>query len=117
MEAVFHPENFRIFSGDFRPVPSGKHRKVIRMHRKKSGNFPAKILLPFSGDFRCIPAGTVPYSLTWEEKGFIFETFLLSRFIENKHLLRLESVFFFWKQILRDFYIKFNDSDAYAIHF
>ena len=44
---------------------AGKHRKVIGMHRKKSGNFPAGILLPCSGDFCCIPAGSVPYSLTW----------------------------------------------------
>ena len=36
MEAVFRPENFRIFPGDFRPVPGGKHRKVI-------GNAPEKI--------------------------------------------------------------------------
>ena len=47
---------------------AGKHRKVIGMHRKKSRNFQAGILLPCSDDFRCIPAGTVPYSLTWEHR-------------------------------------------------
>ena len=68
MEAVFRPENIRIFSGDIRPVSGGKHRKVIGMHRKKSGNFPAGILLPCPGDFQCIPAGTVPYSLIWKDQ-------------------------------------------------
>ena len=70
MEAVFRPENFRIFSGDFRQVPGWKHRKVIGMHRKKSGNFPAGILPPCSGDFRYIPAGTVRSSLTWDSINF-----------------------------------------------
>ena len=36
MEAVFRSENFRIFSGDFLPVPGGKLRKVIGNHRKFS---------------------------------------------------------------------------------
>ena len=72
MEAVFQPENFRIFSGDFRAVPDGKHRKMIGMRRKKSGNFPAWILLSCSDDLWCIPAGTVPYSLTWVYLFFSF---------------------------------------------
>ena len=37
METVFQLENFRIFADDFRPVPGGKHRKVIGMHRKIFG--------------------------------------------------------------------------------
>ena len=35
VEAVFQPENFRIFSDDFRPVPAGKHRELIGIHWKK----------------------------------------------------------------------------------
>ena len=65
MEAVFRPENFGFFPVVSDQFLAGKHRKVIGIHRKKSRNFPAGILLPCSGDFRCIPAGTVPYSLTW----------------------------------------------------
>ncbi len=58
VEAVFRPENFRIFSDDFRPVPAGKRRKLTGIHRKKSGQFPVGILLPCSSDFRCFPAGS-----------------------------------------------------------
>ncbi len=58
MEAVFRPENFRIFSDNFRLVPAGKHRKSTGIHRKKSRRFPVGILLPCSSDFRCFPAGS-----------------------------------------------------------
>ena len=43
MEAVFQPEFSRIFSNDFRPFPTGKHRELAGIHRKK---VPAGILLP-----------------------------------------------------------------------
>jgi hypothetical protein len=59
MEAVFLPEIFRIFSDDFRPVPAGKNRKLIGIHRKKSNKFPVGILLPLpaiSGAFLQDPA-------------------------------------------------------------
>jgi hypothetical protein len=59
VEAVFPPENFRIFSDDFRPVPAGKHRKSTGIHRKKSNKFPVGILLPLpaiSGAFLQDPA-------------------------------------------------------------
>jgi len=46
VEAVFPPENFRIFSDDFRPVPAGKHGKLTGIHWKKSEKFPVGILLP-----------------------------------------------------------------------
>jgi len=46
VEAVFPPENFRIFSDGFRPVPDGKHGKLTGIHRKKSNKFPVGILLP-----------------------------------------------------------------------
>jgi hypothetical protein len=46
VEAVFPPENFRIFSDDFRTVPAGKHRKLTGIHRKKSNKLPVGILLP-----------------------------------------------------------------------
>ncbi len=61
VEAVLRPENFRIFSNDFRPVPVGKHRKLIETYRKKSEKFTARILLPCSNDFRCFPAGCVDF--------------------------------------------------------
>jgi hypothetical protein len=50
MEAVFRPENFRTFSDDFRPVPVGTQRKLTGIHRKKSEQFLAGILLPFPGN-------------------------------------------------------------------
>ncbi len=59
VEAVFPPEIFRIFSDNFRPVPVGKHRKLTRIHRKKSNKFPVEILLPLpaiSGAFLQDPA-------------------------------------------------------------
>jgi hypothetical protein len=43
MEAVFQPKFSRIFSNDFRPFPTGKHRELAGIHRKK---LPAGILLP-----------------------------------------------------------------------
>jgi hypothetical protein len=58
VEAVFRPKNFRIFSDDFRPVPSGKDRNLTGIHRKKFGQFPVGILLPCSSDFRCFPTGS-----------------------------------------------------------
>jgi hypothetical protein len=51
VEAVFRPEIFWIFSDDFRPVPAEKHRKLIGIHRTKSGQFPVGILLSCSSDF------------------------------------------------------------------
>ncbi len=51
----FRPENFRTFSGDFRPVPVGTHRKLTGIHRKKSGPFPV-----FSRRIRW------PESSTWD---------------------------------------------------
>jgi hypothetical protein len=59
VEAVFPPENFRIFSDDFRPVPAGKRRKLTGIHRKKSNKFLVEILLPLpaiSGAFLQDPA-------------------------------------------------------------
>jgi hypothetical protein len=61
VEVVFPPENFRLFPDDFRPVPAGKHRKLTRIHRKKSNEFPVGILLPLpaiSGAFLQDPAGS-----------------------------------------------------------
>ncbi len=58
VEAVFRPEIFRIFPGDFRPVLAGKHRKLTGIDWKKSGQFWVGILLPCSSDFRCFPAGS-----------------------------------------------------------
>ncbi len=46
VEAVFQPENFRIFSDDFRTVPAGKHGKLTGILWKKSEKFPVKRLLP-----------------------------------------------------------------------
>jgi hypothetical protein len=69
VEAVYLPEIFWIFSDDFWPVPTGKHWKLTGIHRKKSGQFLAEILLPCSSDFRCFPAGSRgirwPESSTW----------------------------------------------------
>ena len=55
-EAVFRPENFRIFSDAFRSLSCAFRQELVANHREKSGNFPAGMLLPCSGDFRCIPA-------------------------------------------------------------
>jgi hypothetical protein len=66
MEAVFQPENFRIFSGDLLAFPGGKNGKLARNQWKKSEDFPAGILFPYSVDFQCFPAGTGPCFLTWD---------------------------------------------------
>ena len=39
MEAVFQPENFRIFSGDFRPVSGGKAQESDRNAPEKIQKF------------------------------------------------------------------------------
>ena len=39
MEAVFRPENFRIFSGDFRPVSGGKAQESDRNAPEKNQKF------------------------------------------------------------------------------
>ncbi len=44
--SIFRPEIVQTFSDDFRPVPVETHRKLTGSHQKKSGQFPAGILLP-----------------------------------------------------------------------
>jgi hypothetical protein len=56
-EAVFQPELSRIFSDDFRLVPTGKYRQLAGIHRRKSEKLSVGILLPFPKDFRWFPAG------------------------------------------------------------
>ena len=85
VEAVFQPENFRIFSDDFRPVPAGKHRELIGIHReligihwKKSNKFPVGILLPLpaiSGAFLWDPV-TFPHlscRIMWDPVAGMFD--------------------------------------------
>ncbi len=57
VEAVFWLEIYRIFSNAFRQAPAGKHRKLEGIRRKKSENFPARIVLPCSSDIWCFLAG------------------------------------------------------------
>ena len=40
-------------------------QELVGNHRKKSGNFPAGILLPCFDDFRCIPAGSSVFSISF----------------------------------------------------
>ncbi len=61
MEAVFRSEIFRIFSGDFRPVLAGKHRKLTGIDWKKSGQCRIGILFSCSSDFLCFSAGSVDF--------------------------------------------------------
>jgi hypothetical protein len=46
MEAVFPPENFRIFSDDFRPTSRRKAQKIGLNPPEKSLKIPIGILLP-----------------------------------------------------------------------
>ena len=55
METVCRSEIFGIFSNDFRPIPGGKRREAVGMHREKSRKYPAGILFPCSGDVRRVP--------------------------------------------------------------
>jgi len=48
VDAVFRPEIFRILPDAFRPVPVWNHRKLAGIHRKKSEQFLAGMLLPYS---------------------------------------------------------------------
>ena len=53
---------FPVHSDHF-PVLS--RQELVGNHRKKSGNFPAGILLPCSDDFRCIPAVFIVFSASF----------------------------------------------------
>ena len=55
----------RKISGAFQSLSCTCRQKLVGNHRKKSGNFPAGILLPCSGDFRCIPAGSSVFSISF----------------------------------------------------
>jgi hypothetical protein len=78
VEAVFPPENCRIFSDDFRPVPAGKYRKLTGIHRKKFNKFSVGILLPLpaiSGAFLQDPV-TFPLlsrRFLWDPVAVIFD--------------------------------------------
>ncbi len=50
--------NQRNMEAVFCPVPAGTHRKLAGIHRKKSEQFQAGILLPCSIDLRCFSAGS-----------------------------------------------------------
>jgi hypothetical protein len=63
VEAVFPPENFRIFSDDFRLVPAGKHRKLAGIHRKKPNKFPVGIPLPLPAISRAFLQDPVTFPL------------------------------------------------------
>ena len=65
MEAVFRQENFCIFPVHSDHFPVLSRQKLVGNHQKKSGNFPAGILLPCSADFRCIPAGSSVFSVSF----------------------------------------------------
>jgi hypothetical protein len=56
VEAVFPPENFRIFSDDFRPVSVGKHRKLTGIHRKKIQQISGRNTSSTSGYFQYFSA-------------------------------------------------------------
>jgi hypothetical protein len=60
VEAVFRPEIYWIFSGEFLSISCAFRQEPVGNHRKKSDKFPVGILLPRSSDFRCFPAGTSP---------------------------------------------------------
>ena len=58
VEAVFRSEIFRTFSDDFRPVPTGKQRKLTGIHWKKVREFSDRNTASTSVYFRCFPAGS-----------------------------------------------------------
>jgi hypothetical protein len=45
-------------SDDFQSIPAGKHRNLIGIYRKKSGQFPVGVRLPCSSNFLWFPAGS-----------------------------------------------------------
>jgi len=63
VEAVFQPENFRIFSDDFRAVPAEKHEKLTGIHWRKPEKFPVGILLPLSAISVAFPQDPVTFPL------------------------------------------------------
>jgi hypothetical protein len=58
MEAVFQPELSRIFSDNFRPFPTGKHRELVGIHRKKIPKTSGRNTASISGAF---PRDTVAF--------------------------------------------------------
>ncbi len=65
MEAVFRPENFRIFSGGFLPTSCAFQQEAGGKHWKKSEKFPAGILLPQNHRNYPKPAVSGPDCTTW----------------------------------------------------
>jgi hypothetical protein len=59
LEAVFQPELSRIFSGNFRPVPTGKYRQLAGIHRKNPKNFRSEYCFHFRGISGAFPRDTV----------------------------------------------------------
>jgi hypothetical protein len=51
MEAVFQPELSRIFSDDFRPFPTGNHRELAGIHRKRHPKTSGRKTASISGAF------------------------------------------------------------------
>jgi hypothetical protein len=65
MEAVFHPENFRIFFGKFLSTSCAFRQEPVGNHWKKSDKFLAGILLPQNYRNYPQPAFSGPDCSTW----------------------------------------------------
>jgi hypothetical protein len=65
IEAVFRPENFRIFSGRFLSTSCAFQQEPAANHWKKSEKFPAAILLPQNHRNYPEPAVSGPDCSTW----------------------------------------------------
>jgi hypothetical protein len=62
---VYGPYIWRSNTDRIRSVSIGKHRQLAGIHRKKSKNLPAGILLPFPRNFRCFPTGYGDFSASF----------------------------------------------------
>jgi hypothetical protein len=97
VEAVFQPEFSRIFSEDFRPFPTEKHRELARIHWEKVGKTSGRNTAFIFGAF---PQDTVTFShLFWKiRRDPVVGIFVLGSFLEALDIA---------KQSMDDFIVSF----------
>ena len=92
MEAVFRPENFRIFSGAFRSHSSTFRQELVRNHPKKFRNFQLEYCFHVpvtSGVFLQVPSGSGDRNLRPEKSYFDLSWLMFTDRLKNVDKVQL----------------------------